>query len=140
MPGILPHAMPCAWQLLAMADANADGFISYAEFAPMGADIIQSMRLRRLHATATAYEANLAEAKARETLHGMGEEQMTAFLLDAFRTFDADGNGTLDSSEMKACLEQLDLSAQQGREPVHFSAREVGIVMAYIDVRRWGIF
>jgi len=116
-----------------MADANSDGFISYAEFAPMGADIIQTMRMRRLHATATAYNSNVAEAQARETLHGMGEEQMTAFLLDAFRTFDADGNGTLDPSEMKACLEQLDLSASQGREPVHFSTREVGIVMQFMD-------
>ena len=34
---------------------------------------------------------------------------------------------------MKRCLEELDLSAQQGREPVHFTPREVGIVMAYMD-------
>ena len=71
--------------------------ITYAEFAPLGADIIQTMRMRRLHADAEAYRGQVAEAQARESLHGMGEEAMTEYLLSAFSAFDADGSRPRDS-------------------------------------------
>ena len=36
-------------QLLMIADANGDGKMEYAEFAPLGADVIQTMRMRKLN-------------------------------------------------------------------------------------------
>eukprot|EP00327_Prymnesium_parvum_P015897 CAMPEP_0113252014 /NCGR_PEP_ID=MMETSP0008_2-20120614/12427_1 /TAXON_ID=97485 /ORGANISM="Prymnesium parvum" /LENGTH=639 /DNA_ID=CAMNT_0000100107 /DNA_START=62 /DNA_END=1981 /DNA_ORIENTATION=- /assembly_acc=CAM_ASM_000153 len=120
-------------QLMAMADVNTDGMISYAEFAPLGADIIQTMRMRRLHMEALAYRGEVAEVQARESLHGLQEEEMTEFLVEAFRRFDVDQSGYLDLKEMKECLLQLDLRPRHGKEPVRLSQREVAIVMAYMD-------
>lgn len=69
-------------QLLAMADVNVDGLISYTEFIPVGADIIQTMRMRKLHAATMSYESEVAEEQARESLHGMDEEAMTSLLVE----------------------------------------------------------
>lgn len=117
-------------QLLAMADANGDGVINYAEFAPLGADIIQTMRMRRLHEDMEALREEEAELTARATVHGMGEKQITDVLIGAFKEYDADGNGTLDAGEMKACLEGLEL----GPQAVSLTPREVRTIMAMVDV------
>jgi hypothetical protein len=63
-------------QILMLADANGDGKIEYAEFAPLGADIIQTMRLRQLNAAEEAVRNEEAEIMAREVIHGLGEEEI----------------------------------------------------------------
>lgn len=68
-------------QLLAVTDVDHDGKISYPEFVPLGADIIQTMRLRHLNADTIAYRNEVAEAQARESVHGLEEDEMTEHIL-----------------------------------------------------------
>jgi len=63
----------------------------------------------------------------------MNQQEMTEFLLGAFKNFDADGNGHLDPSEMKKCLESLTLPTSLTDEPPKLGAREVNTIMAYLD-------
>ena len=64
-------------QLLVLADANGDGKIEYAEFAPLGADIIHMMRIRQLHQEEQNVTSEAYELRARQTLHGMGEVRIS---------------------------------------------------------------
>ncbi|KAL3916651.1 MAG: hypothetical protein SGPRY_006730 [Prymnesium sp.] len=107
-------------QLLAVTDVDHDGKISYPEFVPLGADIIQTMRLRHLNADTIAYRNEVAEAQARESVHGLEEDEMTEHIL-------------------QACLMQLEIRPRRGGEPVRLRAREVGIVMAYMDDNKSGV-
>ena len=95
-------------QLLVLADANGDGRIEYAEFAPLGADVIQTMRLRKLNAEEAEQKDALAEMQARDVLHGLGAEEVTKILLDAFVSYDTDGSGRLERKEILECLQSLD--------------------------------
>ena len=65
--------------------------------------------------------------QARSTLHGLGEENVTALLLDAFRSFDTDGSGRLERDEIVACLESLTLGSTK------LTPREIRFVTACID-------
>jgi len=113
--------------LLSMADCNGDGHIEYKEFVPLGADIIQTMRIRKAANAENAAMEELAEMQARETIHGLGEANVTALLLDAFKTFDTDGSGSLERDEMVKCLESLHLGSTR------LTAREINYIMALLD-------
>ena len=113
--------------LLMMADANGDGKIEYSEFAPLGADVIQTMRMRKAAAAENALKEGMAEMQARQVLHGMGEEQVTQVLLDAFKTYDTDGSGRLEREEIVKCLQSLTLGATK------LTKQEVSWIMSFID-------
>jgi len=114
-------------QILMLADANGDGKIEYAEFAPLGADIIQTMRLRQLNAAEEAVRNEEAELMAREVIHGLGEEEIVEMLLSAFRSFDKDNSGRLERGEIVECLKSLQLGATK------LTPREIKMIMSFID-------
>ena len=114
-------------QLLMLADANGDGRIEYSEFAPLGADVIQTMRMRKLQAQENELKEGMAEMQARQMLHGLGEEAVTQTLTEAFRSFDKDGSGRLERAEIVSCLQSLTLGATQ------LTPNEIRMIMAYID-------
>lgn len=98
-----------AMGLLTFADANGDGKIEYHEFAPVGADIVQTMRLRQLHAAETEVLEQDAELRARATIHNLGPEAIHNEFLAVFRACDADGSGRLEREEIEHCLQSLTL-------------------------------
>merc|ERR1719424_600837 len=69
----------------------------------------------------------MAEMQARQTLHGLGEDQITAALLDAFKTYDTDGSGRLERTEIVSCLQSLTLGATK------LTPNEIRMIMAFID-------
>ncbi len=111
-------------QLLVLADLNGDGRVEYAEFAPIGADIIQTMRLRKEVTGERAVMAEEAELMARQTLHGFNADDICRLLLEAFRHFDTDGSGKLERDEVKKCLEGLVLGNNK------LTQREVSLAQA----------
>ena len=119
--------MPVRVQLLMLADANGDGRIEYAEFAPLGADVIQTMRMRKLAAEEKELNEGMAEMQARQVLHGMGEEQVTNVLIEAFKNYDADGSGRLERDEIVACLQSLTLGATK------LTPNEIRMIMSFVD-------
>ena len=114
-------------QLMMLCDVNDDGRIEYSEFTAFGADVIQTMRMRKLNADETAVLEAKAELDARTTLHSLGAEEVTAALLQAFKDFDADGSGRLERAEIVKCLQSLTLGATK------LTQREVRMIMSYID-------
>jgi len=114
-------------QLLAIADANGDGKIEYAEFAPLGADIVQTMRARHLNEAEQVGAEAQAEMRARAALHNMGMEEVTQHLLSEFRKYDKDGSGRLERGEIVEALNNLTLGHSK------LTPREIRMVMTYID-------
>jgi len=70
--------------------------------------------------------------QARTQIHGLGEANVTALLLDAFKSFDTDGSGSLERDEMVKCLESLKLGSTR------LTAREINYIMALLDEDRSG--
>ena len=119
-------------QLLAMCDVNNDNKIEYAEFAAFGADVIQTMRVRKLNAMESEVIDAAAELRARETLHALSQEEMTMTLQQAFTQFDTDGSGRLERGEIVECLNSLTLGSTK------LTQREIRMIMAYIDADESG--
>lgn len=114
-------------QLMMLCDVNGDGRIEYAEFAPIGADVIQTMRMRKLNQDEGAVLDAQAELEARKTLHSLGAEEVTSALLRAFKNFDEDGSGRLERAEIEKALQSLTLG------PTKLTKKEVRMIMLYID-------
>ena len=95
----------------------------------LGADIIQTMRVRKQHSGEEELIDAAEELRARQTLHGLDAEQVEELLLGAFKEFDADGSGKLESKEMRACLESLTLGNTKLTE------REIKMIMNYVSRR-----
>lgn len=114
-------------QLLMIADANGDGKMEYAEFAPLGADVIQTMRMRKLNQEENEFIESSAEMQARAVLHGLGEEEVTQLLTNAFMTYDTDKSGRLERREILECLQSLTLGSTK------LTPKEIKMIMQFID-------
>jgi len=114
-------------QLMMFADLNGDNSIEYAEFAGIGADVIQTMRLRKQAEAGEALLDAKAELEARKTLHSLGVDEVTATLLEAFKQFDSDGSGRLERAEIVSALQALSLGATK------LTSREIRMIMSHID-------
>jgi len=114
-------------QLMMFADLNGDGKIEYAEFASIGADVIQTMRLRKENSAEEAAIDAKAELEARKTIHSLGVEEVTALLLETFKSFDADGSGRLERNEIEKALQALTLGNTK------LTKKEIRMIMMYID-------
>ena len=68
-----------------------------------------------------------AEMQARDSLHGLSKEELTATLIDSFKSFDSDGNGTLSREEFKNCLGALRLGNTK------MTKRELARIMMAVD-------
>ena len=68
-----------------------------------------------------------AELEARKTIHSLGVEEVTALLLETFKSFDADGSGRLERNEIEKALQALTLGNTK------LTKKEIRMIMMYID-------
>ena len=92
-------------QLMLQCDANSDGKIEYAEFVPVATEVVQAMRVKQLVEAEQRLGSEAAEMAARDCLHGLSKEELTAILLESFRSFDTDDSGSLsrEGARVRTC-------------------------------------
>ena len=116
--------------ILAEADENDDGLISYEEFLPLMVELISATQAKE-----AAREARAAATAARreqavfELVKGLEKGELEAKMRRVFQHFDRDGNGTLDRNEFKRCL---------GAAQLGFTKKEINLLLSAIDVNEDG--
>merc|ERR1719263_2746576 len=80
-------------RVMAEADFNDDGEISYEEFIPLAVDLVQSMYARMEAELAEQQDEDAAREAAKEyLLHGMTKEEVEGVMTEIFMKSDADGS------------------------------------------------
>eukprot|EP00966_Prymnesium_polylepis_P027322 632221-Prymnesium_polylepis.1 len=91
-------------RVMAEADVNGDGEITYAEFVPLAVDLVQAMYAKAEAAQElAAEEAEAAEAAQEFMLHGMSREELEAVMKEVFSKVISPAEATLPSSAA-ACV------------------------------------
>lgn len=113
-------------RIMAEADFDDNGEISYAEFIPLAVDLVQSMyaKMESEAAKAAGEEAAREEAK-NYLLHGMSKEEVENVMMEIFLKSDADGSGQLDVKEFAKCCRDADIG---------LTRKEINILMHQCDV------
>jgi len=113
-------------RVMAEADCNEDGEISYDEFIPLAVDLVQTM-----YAKMETQEARkMAEDEAREEakaylLHGMSKDEVEGVMTEIFRKSDIDGSGALSLSEFRNCCRDADIG---------LTRKEINVLMHQCDM------
>jgi len=119
--------------LMLQADANRNGKIEYAEFVPLGCEMIAALRARESQLAHAGVEGELAEAVAHETMHGYSKEKLNEVMLQAFQEYDADHNGKLSIEEFETCLRATRLNQTS------LTKSEITAAMRMADVNKNGV-
>jgi Ca2+-binding EF-hand superfamily protein len=113
-------------KIIAEADENDDGFIEYAEFAPVAVDVVDSIYAKQDYEMEKQLRKEDALEDAREfLLHGMPREELEAMLGDVFVKADEDQNGWLSRKEFVKCIKEADLG---------FTRKEVNVLLSEVDI------
>ena len=113
-------------RVMAEADYNSDGEISYEEFIPLAVDLVQAMYARMEAAAAKEAEEDEAREEAKAyLLHGMSKEEVEMVMMEIFHKSDADGSGQLDLNEFRKCCQDADIG---------LTKKEINILMHQCDV------
>lgn len=113
-------------RVMAEADCNADGEISYDEFIPLAVEMVQTM-----YAKMETQEARkMAEDEAREEakyylLHGMSKDEVEGVMTEIFRKSDIDGSGALSLTEFRNCCRDADIG---------LTRKEINVLMHQCDM------
>lgn len=95
--------------LVVSVDTDADGLVSYTEFAPLCYELLTEVIAKELKETDEMDEgmsdevSNMAEAQ-NILVHGMSEEEVEELIQAVFQEVDTDGNGRLDPGEFVNAL------------------------------------
>jgi len=112
-------------RVMAEADFNDDGEISYQEFIPLAVDLVQSMYAKmEVEAAAAEAEEDAREEAKNYLLHGMTKEQVEGVMMEIFAKSDVDGSGALSLQEFQKCCKDADIG---------LTRKEVNILMHQCD-------
>jgi len=111
--------------IMAEADVDGNGEISYEEFIPLAVDLVYSMYARLDDDEAQQKVKDAAQADANELLKGMKQEEIEEIMRDIFKKSDADNSGALSVAEFQKCCKEADIG---------LTRKEVNILMHQCDV------
>lgn len=94
-------------RILAEADRDDNGQISYAEFIPVAVSIIETIVAKQRLREQEVRRSQVKAQAANHVYHGMPADELAEMLAEIFREADADGNGTLDVDEFEKCLRDI---------------------------------
>ena len=113
-------------RVMAEADFDGNGEISYEEFIPLAIDLVQSMYAKIEAESDRKQEEDAAREEAKHhLLHGMTKEQVEGVMMEIFHKSDADGSGALSLTEFQKCCRDADIG---------LTRKEVNILMHSCDV------
>ena len=113
-------------RVMAEADFNDDGEVSYEEFVPLAVDLVQTMYAKmEAEAQRAAEEEEAREEAKNYLLHGMTKEEVESVMIDIFHKADADGSGALSLQEFRKCCRDADIG---------LTRKEINILMHQCDV------
>lgn len=111
-------------RILAEADRDENGRISYREFIPVAVSIIESIVAKWALRKNEEKQAAAYKNAELQIYHGMPEHELDAILSEIFRKADKDGNGALDADEFEKCLQDIHLG---------FTRKEINVMMYETD-------
>jgi len=118
-------------RVMAEADVNGDGEITYAEFVPLAVDLVQAMYAKAEAAQdLAAEEAEAAQAATEFMLHGMSREELEQVMKEVFMKADVDGSGALSLNEFHKCIREAELG---------LTRKEINRLMQEVDADSDGI-
>jgi len=112
--------------VMAEADMDGNGEISYNEFIPLAVDLVHTMYAKMDQEEAKAAMEDEAREEAKNyLLHGMTKDQVEQVMMEIFTKSDADGSGALSLLEFQKCCKDADIG---------LTRKEVNILMHQCDV------
>eukprot|EP00644_Phytophthora_capsici_P004180 jgi/Phyca11/7097/fgenesh1_pm.PHYCAscaffold_17_\ len=109
--------------LYAEADESDGGFISCADFLPLGTQAL--LQLRTTHTQRLAHAGSSNKRETEFFLHGMMQDEMESILRETFQRADKEEVGALTRLELMNSLRDADLG---------FTRREVNLLMSEVPL------
>merc|ERR1712159_441988 len=113
--------------VLAEAEMDEHGFITYEKLASPAAFMIKSIWEQNCDLDRAAKMAQIVQENGDDMLIGRPRDEVMAEVEDVFKTYDVDGNNTLDKDEFKNCLNQTGLLGKTLEE------KEMNHIMMGVD-------
>lgn len=113
--------------VLSEAQMDEHGFIQYEGLAPIAASMIKSIWEQNADLDRAAKMQSIYEESSPDMLFGRPREEVMAEIEQLFVAYDVDGNGTLDETEFRKCMNETGV---MGRP---LDAKEVQAVMMSVD-------
>merc|ERR1711959_196950 len=113
--------------VLSEAQMDEHGFIQYEPLAPFAANMIKSIWEQNKDLERADKMAVLYQESSEDMLFGRPKADVLEEIMALFAAYDADGNGTLDPTEFKNCLNETGLLGRP------LNSKEVQTVMLGID-------
>jgi len=90
--------------IMAEADENEDGVISYKEFVDLMVKLVASAKAKTREKHIKRQRTRFFELTSADMIKGMPQGELEALVERIFKESDEDGNGQLDRKEFKKCL------------------------------------
>eukprot|EP00515_Schizochytrium_aggregatum_P005509 CAMPEP_0202046100 /NCGR_PEP_ID=MMETSP0963-20130614/1090_1 /ASSEMBLY_ACC=CAM_ASM_000494 /TAXON_ID=4773 /ORGANISM="Schizochytrium aggregatum, Strain ATCC28209" /LENGTH=459 /DNA_ID=CAMNT_0048610727 /DNA_START=42 /DNA_END=1421 /DNA_ORIENTATION=+ len=91
-------------RILAEADCDGNGEISYAEFIPVAVSIIETIVAKEKLKESEQEKERVMHDAEQHIYHGMPPAELDEILTSIFKEADVDGSGALDLDEFERCL------------------------------------
>ena len=113
-------------RVMAEADFDDNGEISYDEFIPLAVDLVGGMYAKMdAEADREQNEADAREEAQNYLMHGMTKEEVEQVMGEIFAKSDVDGSGNLSISEFRKCCKDADIG---------LTKKEINVLMHQCDV------